>query len=172
MLATRSDADAPRRRLVVSAIALIGAASGFGVIVNSLLATVSPTLVDDDPRTLLLGGISALVVGGPAWWLAWRPGRTGEADAADPARRVYLVAVFGASAIVGLVTLLIIGFFACSSSLLGVDEGGGLIERIRGAARPAQCDGRRVRLSLRGMAALSRDRPEGGRNARSGVSSS
>jgi hypothetical protein len=116
-------------RLVVSAIALIGAASGFGVIVNALLATLSPTLVDDDPRTLLLGGVSALVVGAPAWWLAWRPDRPAPEDAADPARRVYLVAVFGASAVVGLVTLLIIGYFTFESLLDG--RAGGLIERIR-----------------------------------------
>ena len=31
-------------------------------------------------------------------------------EAADPARRVYLVAVFGASAVVAIVTLLIIGY--------------------------------------------------------------
>ena len=61
-------------RLVVSAIALIGAPADSASIVNALLATFGPTLVDDDPRTLLLGGISALVVGVPAWWLAWRPG--------------------------------------------------------------------------------------------------
>lgn len=130
VLATRSDQTRRAGRLVVSAIALIGAASGFGVVVNALLATFSPTLVDDDPRTLLLGGISALVVGVPAWWLAWRPGRRTTADAADPARRVYLVVVFGASAVVGLVTLLIIGYFVFEF-VLGDQEAGGLIERIR-----------------------------------------
>ncbi len=130
VLAARSDQTRRAGRLVVSAIALIGAASGFGVIVNALLATFGRTLVDDDPRTLLLGGISALVVGAPAWWLAWRPDRRTPADAADPARRVYLVAVFGASAVVGLVTLLIIGYFVFES-LLDVQGAGGLLERIR-----------------------------------------
>ncbi|WP_091708326.1 DUF5671 domain-containing protein [Microbacterium sp. cf046] len=118
-------------RLVVSAIALIGAASGFGVVVNALLATFGDTLVDDDPRTLLLGGISALVVGAPTWWLAWRPTRAVAADeAADPARRVYLVAVFGASAIVAIVAVLIIGYRLFE---FGLDAGGasGLVERIR-----------------------------------------
>jgi hypothetical protein len=118
-------------RLVISAIALIGAASGFGVIVNALLASVGGTLVQDDPRTLLLGGISALVVGAPVWWVAWRPAREVTADeAADPSRRVYLVVVFGASAIVAIVTLLIIGYRLFE---FGLDGGGagGLIERIR-----------------------------------------
>ena len=45
-------------------------------------------LVDEDPRTLLLGGISALVVGAPAWWLAWRPARAvPPRRPPDPARR-------------------------------------------------------------------------------------
>lgn len=128
VLADRTERTRRAARLVVSAIALIGAASGLGVIVNALLATLVQTLVDDDPRTLLLGGISALVVGAPVWWLAWRPHRSTSADAADPARRVYLVAVFGASAVVALVTLLLIGF-RVFEFLLGTS--GGLVERIR-----------------------------------------
>ncbi len=130
VLATRSDQTQRSGRLVVSAVALIGAAAGFGVIVNALLATLGDTLVDDDPRTLLLGGISALVIGGPVWWLAWRPGRRTAADAADPARRVYLVAVFGASAVVGLITLLIIGYGVFQFAL-GVTGGTSLVEHIR-----------------------------------------
>jgi hypothetical protein len=131
VLAGRSEKTRGAARLVVSAIALIGAASGFGVVVNALLATFGDRLVDDDPRTLLLGGISALIVGAPVWWLAWRPARPVTAEeAADPARRVYLVAVFGASAIVAIITLLIIGFRLFE---FGLEAGGsdGLIERVR-----------------------------------------
>jgi hypothetical protein len=131
VLAARSVRTRRSGRLVISAIALIGAASGFGVIVNALLASVGGTLIQDDPRTLLLGGISALVVGAPVWWIAWRPAREVTADeAADPSRRVYLVVVFGASAIVAIVTLLIIGYRLFE---FGLDGGGagGLIERIR-----------------------------------------
>ena len=131
VLAGRSVRARRSGRLVISAIALIGAASGFGVIVNALLASFGGTLIQDDPRTLLLGGISALVVGAPVWWLAWRPAREVTADeAADPSRRVYLVVVFGASAIVAIVTLLIIGYRLFE---FGLDGGGagGLIERIR-----------------------------------------
>ncbi|WP_228484837.1 DUF5671 domain-containing protein [Microbacterium cremeum] len=131
VLAARSERVRGAGRLVVSAIALIGAASGFGVVVNALLAAVGPALVDDDPRTLLLGGISALVVGVPAWVIAWRPARTvTTADAADPARRVYLIVVFGASAVVGLVTLLIIGY-RLFEFLLDAGGAAGLLERIR-----------------------------------------
>lgn len=131
VLAGRSPQMRRAGRLVVSAVALIGAASGFGVVVNALLATFGGALVDDDPRTLLLGGISALVVGATAWVIAWRPARGADAEeAADPARRVYLVVVFGASAVVAIVTVLIIGYRLFEFVL---DAGGSdaLVERIR-----------------------------------------
>ena len=132
VLTSRSPRTRRAGRLVVSAIALIGAASGFGVVVNALLATFADTVVGDDTRTLLLGGISALVVGATAWAIAWRPARAVDAEeAADPARRVYLVAVFGASAVVAIVTVLIIGYRLFEFAL---DSGGSdaLVERIRG----------------------------------------
>jgi len=131
VLTSRSPRTRRAGRLVVSAIALIGAASGFGVVVNALLATFAGTVVGDDPRTLLLGGVSALVVGGTAWAIAWRPARAVDAEeAADPARRVYLVAVFGASAVVAIITVLIVGYRLFEFAL---DAGGSdaLVERIR-----------------------------------------
>ncbi len=131
VVATRTDVVRRGARLVVSGIALIGAASGFGVVVNALLATLTPRILDDDPRTLLLGGLSALIVGLPVWWFAWRPARAASADdAADRARRVYLVTIFGASAVVAIVTLLLIGFRLFEFAL-GDVAGAGLIERIR-----------------------------------------
>jgi hypothetical protein len=129
VVATRSDAIRGAGRLVVSAVALIGAASGFGVVINALLAAFASAIVDQSLRALLLGGISALVVGAVAWWLAWRPLRMTQADAANPARRVYLVVIFGASAVVALVTLLILGYRIFEFAL-GV-SGGGLLEQIR-----------------------------------------
>lgn len=131
LLANRSPRTRRAGRLFVSAVALIGAASGFGVVVNALLATFAGALVADEPRTLLLGGLSALVVGGTAWAITWRPARALEPEeAADPARRVYLVAIFGASAVVAIVTVLIIGYRLFEFAL---DAGGSdaLLERVR-----------------------------------------
>lgn len=124
--------DGARRagRLAVSALALIQAASGFGVIVNALLASVAAPLADDESLNLLLGGISALLVGGIAWWAAWRPDRGGAVDAADPGRRVYLVVIFGASAVAAVVTLLLIGYRLFEFAL-GGGVAGGLLEYIR-----------------------------------------
>jgi len=130
-LAKRGESTTDASRLVTSAVALIGAASGFGVVINALLATFTSTLVYDDPRTLLLGGLSALVVGLPAWWIAWRPTRAVSPEAAaDTGRRVYLIVIFGASAVVAIVTLLLIGYRVFEYVL---DPSGfaGFVERVR-----------------------------------------
>lgn len=135
MLSARGPRVRGAARLAVSGVALIGAASGFGVVVNALLAELDTTLLADDTRTLLLGGLSALVVGTAAWWGTWRPGRAvTEEQSGDIARRVYLVVVFGASAVVALVTLLLIGFRLFEVLLASGGASrmqGGLIERIR-----------------------------------------
>jgi len=114
-------------RLVEAGVGLAGAASGIGVIVNALLASLSAPLAGPDARALLLGGIASLVVGAPVWWAAWRPGREAT-DAGTAGRRVYLVAVFGLSAIVAIIAVLFIGYRLFESAL---DSGGRLIERIR-----------------------------------------
>jgi hypothetical protein len=68
-------------------------------------------------------------VGGPVWWLAWRPAAE-PADTERARRRVYLVAVFGLSAVVALITLLILGYLVFEF-LLGDVGGGAMLERVR-----------------------------------------
>lgn len=97
--------------LVMSGLGLVAAASGIGVITNTTLATLVSPLAASDTRSLLFGGISALVVGGPVWWLNWRPaGQVGSTAAGSAGRRVYLIVVFGVSAIVALITVLVVGY--------------------------------------------------------------
>jgi Domain of unknown function (DUF5671) len=115
-------------QLVASGIALAGAASGIGVLVNALLARLGSALVESDPLVLLLGGLSALLVGAPLWWLFWRP--LHPTEPATPGRRVYLVVIFGASAAVALVTLIVLAYRLFESAL-GVVSAAGLIDRIR-----------------------------------------
>lgn len=126
-------------RLVTSGVALVAAASGIGVIVNATLAMAATPLAGSGARTLLLGGISSLLVGGPVWWLTWKP--LDRTPAVDPraagdsgtwlnARRVYLIVVFGLSAVVAVITLLVIGF-RMFEYFLGDLSGGSLVERIR-----------------------------------------
>jgi hypothetical protein len=107
---SRSDATRRASALVMSGVGLAASASGIGIVLNATLAASVSPLVASDTRTLLLGGISALVVGGPMWWLSWSPTRRSDPEEIGrPGRRVYLVAVFGISAIVALIALLVVG---------------------------------------------------------------
>lgn len=132
----RPDSTRQGGRLVTSGVALVAAASGIGVIVNATLALAVTPLAGSGTRTLLLGGLSSLLVGGPVWWLAWRPAagtgaaRTGFQGTGRDARRVYLIVVFGLSAVTAVITLLVIGF-RVFEFLLDPVSGGGLVDRIR-----------------------------------------
>lgn len=126
--AERSAGVRAAARLVEAGIGLVAAASGVGVVVNALLAGVTTPLAGTDGRSLLLGGLASILVGAPLWWVAWRPNRAAS-DAGAAGRRVYLIAVFGVSAIVAIVAVLVVGYrifeFALDSS------GESIIERIR-----------------------------------------
>lgn len=129
--AERSAGTRRASTLVMSAVGLSAAASGIGVVLNATLAAVVSPLAASDTRALLLGGISALVVGGPTWWLSWKPTRHVEpSEIATTARRVYLVAVFGISAIVALIALLVIGFRLFEFGL-DATSGMSLLDRVR-----------------------------------------
>ncbi|MCO4236390.1 DUF5671 domain-containing protein [Pseudarthrobacter raffinosi] len=129
--AHRSVATRRASRLVTSGVALAAAASGVGVVINASLAMAVSPLAGSGTRTLLLGGISSLVVGGPVWWRAWRPTRQPRtADTIPPGRRVYLVAFFGISAVVALIALLVVGY-RLFEFLLGEVTGGSLLDRVR-----------------------------------------
>ncbi|HKU03238.1 MAG TPA: DUF5671 domain-containing protein [Arthrobacter sp.] len=128
---TRSTRTRRASLLVTSAVALAAAASGVGVVVNALLAAAVSPLAGGATRTLLLGGLSSLVVGAPVWWLAWKPRhQPRSAGEIPPGRRVYLVAFFGVSAVVALITLLVIGY-RLFEFLLGDVSGGSLLDRVR-----------------------------------------
>ena len=117
-------------RLVISGVALVATASGVGVIVNSLLAAFGNPLAGSGVRALLLGGISSFLVGAPMWWRAWKP--THRADGAEgfAGRRIYLIAVFGLSAVSALVTLLVLGYRLFEFTLAG-QSSGVLVDRVR-----------------------------------------
>lgn len=118
-------------RLVTSGVALVAAASGVGVIVNSILAALGTPLAENGLRALLLGGASALIVGGPVWWTYWRPlARPDLEPAIRAGRRVYLVAVFGVSAVVALITLILIAFRLFELGLAQV-SGESTLEQVR-----------------------------------------
>jgi hypothetical protein len=127
----RSDSTRQGGKLVASGVALVAAASGIGVIVNAALAMAGTPLAGSGTRTLLLGGLSSLLIGGPVWWLAWKPATgTGSPGAGLNARRIYLIVVFGLSAVVAVITLLVIGF-RVFEFFLDTVTGGSFVDRIR-----------------------------------------
>lgn len=115
--------------LVSSGVALAVAASGVGVIVNALLAAIGTPLAEDGLRALLLGGVSALLVGAPAWWLFWKP-LSPDDQRPTTGRRIYLVAIFGISALVALITLILIAFRLFELGLADV-SGQSVLDRVR-----------------------------------------
>jgi hypothetical protein len=121
--AGRSGTTLQAAKLVTSGVGLAAAATGIGIVVNSALSIAATPLAGDGIRTLLLGGISAVAVGGPLWWLTWKPGVAPEpTELGRRGRRVYLIAVFCMSAIVADITLLVIGyrvFESCSTTSAG-----------------------------------------------------
>jgi hypothetical protein len=146
LTAARSEKMRETGLLLASGVALIAAASGVGVVVNAALGVAETTLAGTGTRTLLLGGVSALAVGGALWWRAWQPANrraSASADSAEGAegtdglpsraaagRRIYLVAIFGISAAVALIALLVVGYQAFEH-LLDPERPGNLVGRIR-----------------------------------------
>ena len=117
--------------LVISGFGLVAAATGLGIVVNALLAGLAPVVVGSDTRSLLLGGLSAAIVGGPVWWAAWQPLRPVDPVSAQVAgRRVYLILIFGISAIVAIITLLVIGYRVFEFVLDDL-SGQSLLDRVR-----------------------------------------
>jgi hypothetical protein len=146
LTATRSEQMRETGLLLASGVAVVAGASGVGVVVNAALGFAETTLAGTGTRTLLLGGISALAVGGAVWWRAWQPAeRRGSASAenaegangadglpsrAAAGRRIYLVAIFAISAVVALIALLVVGYQAFEY-LLDPARSGNLVGRIR-----------------------------------------
>ncbi|MBT2550619.1 DUF5671 domain-containing protein [Arthrobacter sp. ISL-65] len=143
LTAARSEKMRETGLLLAAGVAVVAAVSGVGLVVNAALGFAETTLAGTGTRTLLLGGISALLVGGAVWWRAWQPAdRRGSASAdnADGAdtvpsrtaagRRIYLVAVFAISAVVALIALLVVGYQAFEY-LLEPERSGNLVGRIR-----------------------------------------
>lgn len=132
LTASRSDKTRLATKLVTTGVGLVAAASGLGVVVNAILAATTTPLAGSDNRTLLLGGLSALLVGGPVWWRAWQPTKPlTPTEVRSAGRRVYLILVFGVSAVIAIVTLLVIGYRLFEFAL-GDFTGESLVDRVRG----------------------------------------
>lgn len=125
-------AEAPLReagRQVLSGIALALGATGFGMVVNALLASLDPPLAGNAPADLLRVGLALFVIGLGVWLVFWRPAASAQARS----RRVYLVLVFGVSAVVALVALLVVGYRIFAFYLTPEQAGPTLVGDVRAA---------------------------------------
>lgn len=125
--AERSEGTRTAVRLIESGLGIVGLASGLGVVINAALASVNEPLAGSGALTLLFNGIASMIVGGIVWFLAWKPQRVDE-GAGDPARRIYLIVIFGAAAVAALGALLVLGYRLFE---LALGDGGSVIENIR-----------------------------------------
>lgn len=118
-------------RYLLGGIGLIAAASGFGVVINGLLAAATPAVAGSRSTDLLVGGISALLVGGPVWWTTWRPRtRPDDEEVGSRARRTYLTVLAGVGGVTALISLILF-VYRLLESMLQADPFGTTVDRFR-----------------------------------------
>ncbi|PRA13375.1 hypothetical protein CQ010_01640 [Arthrobacter sp. MYb211] len=125
-LNTRGTWSAEVSRQIVSGAALAIGASGLGMVINALLASLAVPFSTGTSASVLRAGIAFLVVGALAWVFFFRP----MAPAKPASRRVYLVMFFGCSALVALISLLVVGYRIFEFLLVSTGSGS-LLEMIR-----------------------------------------
>ncbi|MGO3256297.1 MAG: DUF5671 domain-containing protein [Glutamicibacter ardleyensis] len=124
--ASRPARVAEASRQLISGGALALGASGLGMVINALLAGLATSYASETSNNVLRYGLGLLIVGAIAWVYFFRPQR-----ASDPAsRRVYLVLFFGCSAVVALISLLVIAY-RVFEFLLVTTGSGSLLDLVR-----------------------------------------
>ena len=115
-------------RLAVSGISLALLATGLGMVVNALLASISALPGINASAEVLGEGLGLLLVGAICWFAVFRP-----LQPAWPASRgAYLVLFFGASSVVALVALLVLGYRIFAYFLEPGTGYGTLLDAVRG----------------------------------------
>lgn len=126
------DRDRRISRHLVSGLSLIGMAIGIGVLVNAGLAAVTPAFASSNEIELLWGGLAALIVNAPVWWMTWRPDRAVDPDTGTTAQRTYLTVLGGAAGVSGGIALIYLVF----QLLEGLLEGDSLSAIVDGVRAP------------------------------------
>ena len=132
---SRSEVDRVHE-YTVSGVGLVATVGGLvAVIAASVGAMVPGDLVDGSDRSYLVAAVTVLLVGAPLWWRYWIAAqgvRQADPDPElhSPTRRIYLICVFGAGAVVALVSLFTLAYRILESLLEG-DFGTGTIFDVR-----------------------------------------
>lgn len=120
-------------RYLLAGVGLVAAATGIGMVVDSILAGLVPAVSEGGEVTnLLLAGVTAIVVGGPVWWVMWGPlstQRSPEEVGATP-RRVYLTLLAGVAGVVAAVTAIVFVFQLLEAILEG-SRFGAIVDETR-----------------------------------------
>lgn len=121
---------------VVAAVGLFATATGITILLVAFLQAIGPETAavgDGGESNTLIAAITALLVGGPLWWLYWagidRHRRQEPAvEVASPSRRVYTFALFGVSAVVAFVSLIVAAFIFIEDVFEGTLSGETLLD--------------------------------------------
>jgi len=90
---------------------LVAVGAGIAILLLALFDLVAPPLAGAEAANTLIGAITALVVGGPVWWMHWvRAERHGDetAELRSVTRRIYIFGVLGVAAIAVFVGLIVV----------------------------------------------------------------
>lgn len=117
-------------RHLVSGLSLIGVAIGIGVLVNAGLAAATPAFAASNELELLWGGLAALVVNAPVWWMTWRPDRPVDPDTNTSVQRTYLTVLGGAAGVSGAIALIYL-VFQLLEGLLEGDSVSAIVDGVR-----------------------------------------
>jgi hypothetical protein len=102
---------------------------GIGVLVNAVLALLTPAFASRNETDLLWGAIAALAVNGPVWWLMWQPNRP-DPDTGTKVQRTYLTLLGGVAGLTGAIALIYL-VFQLLEGLLEGDSLSGILDDIR-----------------------------------------
>lgn len=104
---------------IVTGVSLIAASLGILMIIVAAIESVTPSDIStasEGSNSLILAG-TLLIVGAPLWWVFWnrieRAVLIHNEDLASPARRIYILMLFGVSgvaAVISLITLIFLFF--------------------------------------------------------------
>ncbi|MDX1449467.1 MAG: DUF5671 domain-containing protein, partial [Acidimicrobiia bacterium] len=119
-------------RHLVSGLSLIGVAVGIGILVNVVLAALTPAFASSNEDELMWGGLAALVANAPVWWLTWKPQQRIDPDAGSGVQRIYLTVLGGFAAVSGAIALIFLLF----QLLEGIFEGDSVATIIDGIRAP------------------------------------
>jgi len=134
-----SEARSEMRRVyeyIISGISLIASAAGLMMILVAILESVTPGEVvstSSSSNTLLLA-ITLILVGSPVWWFFWRRIESHVAvdghEQSSPTRRIFLLTLFGVSAIASVISVLT-GVFLFLDDLLNTQLGVETLRQMR-----------------------------------------